>query len=153
MNFAGERPAVDALRRRRLNITRRSGSGNGTGFSSTALTTEKMAVLAPMPSASAATAAAVKPRLCPNIRSECRRSLKKLFNHGGPELCVGLGTIATMTRKGTEAPRPGAARSGRGESERGWGPASSEKCQTESGTRPSVHSLSPDYNGRHTDGG
>ena len=39
----------------------RSASGNGSGFSSTVLTTEKMAVLAPIPSASAETAVAVKP--------------------------------------------------------------------------------------------
>ena len=43
-----------------MNMTRRSGSGNGTGFSNTALTTEKIAVFAPMPSARAATAAIVK---------------------------------------------------------------------------------------------
>jgi hypothetical protein len=42
--------------------TTRSGSGNGTGFRSTALTTEKMAVFAPMPRASAAIAAAVNAR-------------------------------------------------------------------------------------------
>ena len=40
-----------------MKTTTRSGSGTATGFSSTALTTEKMAVLAPMPSVSAATAA------------------------------------------------------------------------------------------------
>ena len=38
-----------------MNRTMRSGSGNGSGLSSTVLTTEKMAVLAPMPSVSAAT--------------------------------------------------------------------------------------------------
>ena len=43
------------------NITSRSGSGNGAGFSSTELTTEKIAVFVPIPSVRAATAAAVKP--------------------------------------------------------------------------------------------
>ena len=43
------------------NITRRSGSGNGNGLSSTAFTKLKIAVFAPMPSASVITAMAVKP--------------------------------------------------------------------------------------------
>src|SRR5687767_15118043 len=60
-----------------MNITTRSGSGTATGFRRTALTTEKMAVLAPMPSVSAATAASVKAGLCANIRTECLRSLRK----------------------------------------------------------------------------
>ena len=42
-------------------VTRRSGSGNGSGRRRTALTTEKIAVFAPTPSASVMTAAAVKP--------------------------------------------------------------------------------------------
>ena len=58
-----------------VNITRVSGSGYDIGFSSTAFTTEKIAVFAPMPSVSAAIAAAVKARLCANIRNECLRSL------------------------------------------------------------------------------
>ena len=61
-----------------MNMTRRSGSGNGTGFSSTALTTEKIAVFAPMPSARAATAAIVKLGLCRNVRSEYFRSRKNV---------------------------------------------------------------------------
>src|SRR5262245_41387588 len=77
-NFAGDPappagPCVDVVCR----ITRRSASGNVIGRSSTALTTEKIAVLAPMPRASADTAAAVKARLCQNIRSDCFRSLMK----------------------------------------------------------------------------
>src|SRR5262249_39400713 len=43
-----------------VSITRRSGSGNGAGFRITALKTEKIAVFAPMPSASVKTATAVK---------------------------------------------------------------------------------------------
>ena len=42
-------------------ITRRSARGNGSGASSSAWTTLKMAVFAPMPSASVKTATAVKP--------------------------------------------------------------------------------------------
>ena len=51
-----------------ISMTRRSGSGNGTGFNKTAFTTVKIAV--PMPSVSAATAARVKPGLRLNVRSE-----------------------------------------------------------------------------------
>src|SRR5258708_37723651 len=57
-----------------MNMTTRSGSGTATGFSSTAFTTEKIAVLAPMPSVSAATAARVNAGLCANMRSECFKS-------------------------------------------------------------------------------
>ena len=46
----------------------RSGSAHGSGRSMTALTTEKMAVVAPTPSASVITATAVKPGLCNNAR-------------------------------------------------------------------------------------
>jgi hypothetical protein len=44
-----------------LSTTSRSGAGNGKDFSSTPFTTEKMAVFAPMPSASVTTATSVKP--------------------------------------------------------------------------------------------
>jgi hypothetical protein len=44
-----------------IRTTMRSASGNGRGFRITALITGKMAVLAPIPSASAETAVAVKP--------------------------------------------------------------------------------------------
>ena len=47
-----------------MNTTTRSGSGERTGFNKTALTTEKMAVFVPMPSARAATAVRVKLGLC-----------------------------------------------------------------------------------------
>src|SRR4051812_49141749 len=60
-----------------MNTTTRSASGTAIGFSSTALTTEKIAVLAPMPSVSAATAARVKAGLCANMRSDCLRSRRK----------------------------------------------------------------------------
>src|SRR2546423_14590596 len=63
-----------------MNPTTRSGSGTGTGFSSTALTTEKIAVFAPIPSVSAATAATVNAGLCTNIRRECLRSLRNASN-------------------------------------------------------------------------
>src|SRR4249919_1537033 len=58
-----------------MNITTRSGSGTATGLSSTAFTTEKIAVLAPMPSVRAATAARVNAGLCANMRRECLKSL------------------------------------------------------------------------------
>ena len=49
--------------------TRRDGSRYGSGRSRTAFTTEKMAVFAPMPSASVIAATAVKPGLFASIRS------------------------------------------------------------------------------------
>src|SRR5579872_7598782 len=77
MNFAGDAagppgPRGDVLTK----TTTRSGSGMPTGLNSTALTTEKIAVLAPMPSVMAATAASVNAGLWRNIRSECFKSLK-----------------------------------------------------------------------------
>ncbi len=63
LNLAGE-PAEKAPSGEVVwKTTMRSGSGYGNGFSSTAFTMEKIAVLAPMPSARAATAASVKPGL------------------------------------------------------------------------------------------
>ena len=50
-------------------IASRSGSGYGSGLSSSALTTLKMAVLAPMPSASDATMTKVRPRVLVRVRS------------------------------------------------------------------------------------
>ena len=72
-------PEVRELRRRRgrepralrpvlMKKTMRSASGNGSGRSRTALTTEKIAVLTAMPRVSAATAANAKAGLCTNIR-------------------------------------------------------------------------------------
>ena len=55
----------------------RSASGYGSGFSRTTLITEKMAVLAPIPSASAAMAMAVKPGLLRKTRKACRRSASR----------------------------------------------------------------------------
>ena len=49
--------------------TRRSGSANGSGRSTTVLTTEKIAVFAPMPSASVSNAMSVKPGVFTNILS------------------------------------------------------------------------------------
>jgi hypothetical protein len=63
-----------------MNTTIRSGSGNDTGRSRTALTTEKMAVLAPMPSVRAATAASENAGVCQNIRSACLRSFREVSN-------------------------------------------------------------------------
>src|SRR3954468_15985977 len=58
--------------------TRRLSSPHPIERSSTALTTLKMAVVAPMPSASAITAAAVKPGALSRPRSAKRRSLKSV---------------------------------------------------------------------------
>ena len=63
MNLAGEAPRFVPCGDVTMKTTRRSGSGKGAGFSKTVLTTEKIAVFTPMPSASAATAAAVNPEL------------------------------------------------------------------------------------------
>ena len=48
---------------------RRSGSGYGSGFSSSALTTLKIAVLAPMPMPSEATITNVRPALRLSVRT------------------------------------------------------------------------------------
>src|SRR3984957_19903978 len=57
----------------------RSECGYGNGASKTAFTTEKMAVLAPMPSARAATATVVNPGLAARTRREWRRSETRLL--------------------------------------------------------------------------
>jgi hypothetical protein len=63
-------PSLRLMRgRRSQTITSRSGSANGSGRSSTALTTEKIAELAPMPKASATTATSVKPGFFKSIRT------------------------------------------------------------------------------------
>ena len=59
MNLAGDAAAPDPCGEVFMKITRRSASGKGTGRSMTALTTEKIAVLAPIPSVKAAMAASV----------------------------------------------------------------------------------------------
>ena len=58
--------------------TSRSGSGKGSGLSSTPLTSEKSAVLAPTPRAMVSTATAVKPGALRRPRSACLRSSRKL---------------------------------------------------------------------------
>src|SRR5215469_8096882 len=52
----------------------RSDPGYGSGRSKTAFTTLKMAVFAPMPSASVRTVTAVKPGFFPSMRAAYRRS-------------------------------------------------------------------------------
>ena len=54
--------------------TTRSESGNGKGRNRTAFTTVKIAVFAPMPSASVSTATSVKPGLFASVRTAYRRS-------------------------------------------------------------------------------
>src|SRR5262249_18697560 len=59
--------------------TRRSGSPNGSGRSSTPSTSEKIAVVTPMPTASMNTTVKVKPRAFPSWRSEKRRSCQNVY--------------------------------------------------------------------------
>src|SRR5271170_3076786 len=66
-------PFTSPLKARWMRMMR-SECGYGSGASRTALTTEKMAVLAPMPSARATTATAVNPGLPVRTRREWRRS-------------------------------------------------------------------------------
>src|SRR5580658_424651 len=72
---AAEKPpwGVEVIR-----VTMRSGWGNARGLSSTVLTTEKMAVFAPIPSASADIAVAVKPGLWRSRRKACFTSNQKV---------------------------------------------------------------------------
>jgi hypothetical protein len=62
-------------------ITRRSGSSHGNGRSRTAWAALKIAVLAPMPRASVATATAVKP----GARRSCRRPYRT-SDHGSASM-------------------------------------------------------------------
>ena len=73
MNFAGDAPGPDPCGDVFINATMRSGSGAAIGLSRTALTTEKIAVFAPMPSVSAATAASVNAGALIRIRIVKRR--------------------------------------------------------------------------------
>src|SRR5580765_8978497 len=68
-NLAGEAAGPEPCGEVFMKNTRRSGSGNGTGLSSTASTTEKIAMLTPMPSANADTAASEKLGLRHSVRS------------------------------------------------------------------------------------
>src|SRR5271169_1924040 len=77
LNRVAEPPIGGPSGRAVPKTTIRSGSGAETGFSRTELTTEKMAVLAPMPSARAATAVAVNAGVWRKIRREYLRSLRK----------------------------------------------------------------------------
>src|SRR5438067_8659444 len=74
LNRVCEAPSGGPSRRVVPNTTMRSGSGARTGLSRTVLTTEKMAVFVPMPSASAITAVIANPGFCRNVRRECCKS-------------------------------------------------------------------------------
>src|SRR5262249_36391516 len=63
--------------------TSRSGDGNGSGFNNTALTTLKMAVFAPIPSASVTTATRVNPG---DLRSWRKASFKSFMLFGAQSL-------------------------------------------------------------------
>src|SRR6476620_5474655 len=63
--------------------TRRSGDGNGSGFNNTALTTLKMAVFAPIPSASVSTAIKVNPG---DLRSWRRANVTSFISFGAKRL-------------------------------------------------------------------
>src|SRR5262245_20907703 len=90
----------------RTAMARRSAAAKGSGSMSTALTTLKMAVLAPIPSASVSTATVVNPRCLASIRTPNRRSCQSM-------------SVASAARDwprrqqatchaGAGAPRPGA---------------------------------------------
>src|ERR1019366_3821892 len=59
-------------------IARRSAPGYGNGRSTTELTTLKIAVFAPMPSARTSKATMVKPGALRNVRKEYRKSFRKV---------------------------------------------------------------------------
>ena len=83
--------------------TSRSGAGNGSGRSRTALTTEKMAVLAPMPSASATMATAANPGAFHSARAPYLMSLSSeviWFNSG----CRVSGAGCRVKRLSSPAP-------------------------------------------------
>src|ERR1700691_758709 len=82
LNFGTEAELPTPPGKPRATCMIRSGSGYGSGFSRTTLITEEMAVLAPMPRASAATAMAVKPGLLRNTRKACRRSASRFSMPG-----------------------------------------------------------------------
>ncbi len=65
-------------------VTRRSGSGYGSGSSSTPSMIENSAVLAPMPSARVSSATAVKPGLRRSTRAPCRTSATRSSNRDTP---------------------------------------------------------------------
>ena len=81
MYFAGDdaAPAGDAVVRVHQ-LHERVGLGKRHGFSSTALTTEKIAMLTPMPSVSAASAVAVNSLFSRNMRQACLMSLPQRFH-------------------------------------------------------------------------
>jgi hypothetical protein len=62
--FWGDSHAIDLPFQSASTWTRRSASGNGSGRSSTAFTTLKIALVAPIPSASVSAATSVKPGDC-----------------------------------------------------------------------------------------
>jgi len=76
---AEKRVGQDAVEAERAMPIIRSGCGQGSGASKTALTSEKMAVLAPMPSARAVTATVVNPGLLVKTRREWHRSERRLL--------------------------------------------------------------------------
>src|SRR3954462_1707801 len=74
LNFASEALAYEPSGAVVMNHTMRPGLGYDSGRSSTALTSEKIAVLAPTPSASVRTATRVKPGLRRQVRPAYRKS-------------------------------------------------------------------------------
>ncbi|MNC89518.1 hypothetical protein D3C83_54660 [compost metagenome] len=74
MNFVGDAAPPEPWGETLRNITSRSGSGYGNGSRITVLRTEKIAVFAPIPRASAVTAANVNPGVLRRRRRAWRRS-------------------------------------------------------------------------------
>src|SRR5258706_3871289 len=111
MNFAGEAagPAI-APSLVFTGITSVSGASYGIGFSSTALTTEKIAMLTPMPSVSARTAVAVNTGFSRNDRQACLMSLPRVFMAGRGPSCFSAGHTGRPPRRPPVDHGPGALR-------------------------------------------
>ena len=85
-------------------ITRRSASGYGSGARSAACTTANAAVVAPMPSASTITTAAVKPGARASSRAACRISRPSPASQG-PDAGSGAGGSGAGWRRDVSAAR------------------------------------------------
>src|SRR5437879_3690193 len=89
-------------------MTSRSAAGKGNDRSTTPLTTLKMAVVAPMPSASVSTATAVKPGFFTNCRTANLRSFISQRLHRIDFCCSTGGDVAREQGYGSKNDRHGA---------------------------------------------
>jgi|SRR5436853_4367104 len=84
LNFASDASGTHPSGAVVMNTTRRDGSGYGSGVSNTVLTSEKIAVLAPMPTASVRTATRVNPGFVRHVRSAYSKILAyRIQERGG----------------------------------------------------------------------